>query len=187
MEKLRKFFEGKKKERLNLLMLVFISGIFILISTKNILPQKEEKENTGEELAEIEEVSYEENLEKRLENILSQVNGAGTVNVMITFSQKESIIVEKNINSVTDSTEETDKTGGIRNISKTQVEETVVFVTDSDGNTKPLVLYETIPKVEGVIIVATGGGDVFVKESLIRSTMAALNIPINKVEVLKRK
>lgn len=189
MEKLRKFFEGKKKERLNILLLIFISGLFILISSKNFIHVNKDSEKKVDEIVELnpEGLSYEEELENRLKEILSKVEGAGNVDVMITLSEKERIVIEKNINKITDTSEEVDNTGGSRTVSKTQLDENVVLVTDSSGNSKPLILYETIPKVSGVIIVATGGGDIRVRESLMRSTVAALDVSMNKVEVLKRK
>lgn len=189
MEKLRAFFEGKKKERINLLLLIFIGGLFILISSKNFIGNVKEEPKKTEEIVQLNEDpnSYEKELEKRLEEILCQVDGAGVVDVMITFSQMETVVVEKNKNEVIDTSDEIDNSGGTRIVKKSQTDEEVVLITDSDGNTEPLILYKTVPKVEGVIIVAQGGGDIKIRESLIRSAVAALDVSINKVEVLKRK
>ena len=43
------------------------------------------------------------------------------------------------------------------------------------------------PEIEGVIIVAEGGGDIIVKNSLISAANAALGVPTHKIEVLKMK
>lgn len=113
-------------------------------------------------------------INKELEKILSRVEGAGRVNVLINYKQSgEKILAydfESNIN---------EKESGKENNSKSEV----VY----DGNKMPVVLKEYMPKVEGVIIVAQGGDIENVKKQLIAGTVALLGIDEHKIEVLKMK
>ncbi len=109
-----------------------------------------------------------------LEKILSQVEGAGRVKVLINYNQSgEKILaydMESNIN---------EKESGKENNTKSEV----VY----DGNKMPVVLKEYMPRVEGVIIVAQGGNIENVKKQLIAGTVALLGIDEHKIEVLKMK
>ncbi len=109
-----------------------------------------------------------------LEKILSQVEGAGRVRVLINYNQSgEKILaydMESNIN---------EKESGKENNTKSEV----VY----DGNKMPVVLKEYMPRVEGVIIVAQGGNNENVKKQLIAGTVALLGIEEHKIEVLKMK
>lgn len=113
-------------------------------------------------------------INRELENILSEVEGAGDVSVLINYSQSgEKILaydMESNIN---------EGEGEKENNSRSQV----VY----DGNKMPVVLKEYMPKVEGVIIVAQGGNIESVKKQLIAGTVALLGVDEHKIEVLKMK
>ena len=113
-------------------------------------------------------------VERELEKILSKVEGAGDVSVLINYSQSgEKILaydMESNIN---------EGEGEKENNSRSQV----VY----DGNKMPVVLKEYMPKVEGVIIVAKGGNIESVKNQLIAGTVALLGVDEHKIEVLKMK
>lgn len=113
-------------------------------------------------------------INRELEKILSQVEGAGKVKVLINYNQSgEKILaydMESNIN---------EKESGKENNSKSEV----VY----DGNKMPVILKEYMPKVEGVIIVAQGGNIENVKNQLIAGTVALLGIEQHKIEVLKMK
>ena len=52
---------------------------------------------------------------------------------------------------------------------------------------KPLVLKEIQPKVQGVLVIARGGGSVEIKQSIIKAVQALLNVETHKIEVLKMK
>ena len=113
-------------------------------------------------------------INRDLEKILSRVEGAGRVNVLINYNQSgEKILaydMESNVN---------EKESGKENNTKSEV----VY----DGNKMPVILKEYMPRVEGVIIVAQGGNIENVKKQLIAGTVALLGIDEHKIEVLKMK
>ena len=61
------------------------------------------------------------------------------------------------------------------------------MLEDGRGSFSPLVLSEASPKVEGVVIVAEGGGNPAVCASLNRAAQALLDVPAHKIAVLKMK
>ncbi len=98
MDFLRKIFEGKEKERKNSLFIVFLVGILLITFTPK-LTQKNEVPKTQETISNenMSDLSYEENLENRLESILSNVSGAGSVDVMVKISKSSEIVVSEDI------------------------------------------------------------------------------------------
>ena len=117
-------------------------------------------------------------VEAELERVLSQVAGAGQVQVLLTYAAtaestpaREEKIEESNGNS-----EET--------VSR---ESTVVLMEDGSGGQSPLILTETAPQVEGVLIVAQGAGDPVVCDGLSRAAQALLQVPAHKIAILKMK
>lgn len=111
------------------------------------------------------------NLEERLSNILSQVEGAGNVRVMITYSTGSEKIIAYNTDSEKDNDRFTSR-------------ESNEAVINNDG---PVVIKEIYPSIEGVLIVAQGGGNTEVKNNLINASKALLGIDVNKIEVLIMK
>lgn len=131
--------------------------------------------------------SGERSLEDRLKSILSKVDGAGRVDVLITVkSGREIVAATEQIREDT-ATGETASDGDKRNIKSGKEESKYVILENSDGSDEPLILKELEPEIEGVIIVAEGGGDIIVKNSLISAANAALGVPAHKIEVLKMK
>ena len=55
------------------------------------------------------------------------------------------------------------------------------------GVQEPLVLKETAPKVEGVLILCEGGDNITIKEAISKACQALFNVPAHKIEVLKMK
>ena len=146
--------------------------------------KKEKTETKTESTA---SASGEISLEDRLKSILSKVDGAGRVDVLITVkSGKEIIAATEQIREDT-ATDETAANGDKRNITSGKEESKYVILENSDGSDRPLILKELEPEIEGVIIVAEGGGDIIVKNGLISAANAALGVPTHKIEVLKMK
>ena len=60
-----------------------------------------------------------------------------------------------------------------------------VIIVDSDGEETALVKKIIEPKVKGVIIVCSGGGNIEIKEKVIKAVSSALNISTNSICVEK--
>ncbi len=184
MNFLRKIFEGKEKERKNMLLIVFLVGLLLITFT----PKLTQKNDTSTLLEPQEKItsqgSYEHTLEQRLEQILSNVQGAGDVDVMVSIKKSSEKVVSENIEQSSNVVNETDNSSGTRTTEQSTLKKSAMLLNQ---NETPLVLTEIMPEISGVIIVTTGAKDVYVKDALIRSVSTLLEIPSYKVEVLQKK
>ena len=165
------FLPENKKMRSNVMLALFV-GILLLAMGRGMSFSKSAE--TEQEGADRPVVSAERETERRMAEILSQVEGAGDVDVMLTFRQTE----EKTI--ARDEVREEDGTS-------LRTEETAVLLEDGEGATHPLVLTEKSPVAEGVVITAQGADSPAVAAALTQAAQALLDVPAHKVAVLKMK
>lgn len=127
-------------------------------------------------------------LERRLEKFLSCMDGAGRVKVMITFSSSEEQVVEKDAPSGSVSqTSENDGAGGSRSVMTRQTQESTVYVTGRDGTQSPYVSKTLSAQVEGVTVLAEGGGSRAVQKNITDVIEALFGIEAHKIKVAKLK
>ena len=187
LEKFKKIFQNKEKRVENLVFFLIVLVITLIVINK-ILEKEEQtqyvKNETNAELAfNVEENSTQnsENIEKRLENILSQISGVGNVSVMVTYSESSSIVPVYNVNLSTSTIEEKDTSGGVRTTETENNQKDVV--TDENAN---IVTEKTImPKVEGAIITAEGASNAIVKTNIISAVEAVTGIATHKIQVFE--
>ncbi|MCL2699774.1 MAG: hypothetical protein FWE68_05625 [Defluviitaleaceae bacterium] len=188
MPYIRKLFAGKKS-MLNVCA-AFIAGVLLLIASNTLsigrpAPEPPPPSPEAKAAALPVETGHEEKLESRLEDILSRVEGAGAVRVMITFAQSHEIVVAEDGKYDRTHTEETDAQGGNRTVESLNTSGTKITIKGADGSVTPLILRTIAPRVEGVIIAAQGGGDPVVREQLTRAAQTVLGVEPHKVHVLK--
>ena len=116
--------DGNDKRKIENLVF-FVISLIITIVAINIIwngkKQKTEQENNtdSKQLASSEkivntnkdDISTIDNLEKRLEEILSKIQGVGEVKVLINYSESSEVVAMYNENSKVSTTEETDTSG----------------------------------------------------------------------------
>lgn len=143
-------------------------------STGNVA-QSQEK-NEAEEYA-----AY---LEEKLESVLGEMDGVGKVKVMITFSDYGESIVEKDTVDITNTVNETDSSGGSRSTFEREIQSETIRVEDESG-TYPYVGKEIMPTIEGIVVVAEGGGNATVVSQISKAAMALFPIEAHKIIVVK--
>lgn len=126
--------------------------------------------------------SEKDDLESKLTTILSKIDGAGDVDVMITFDSSEEIQPAFNSNQTTETTEEKDAQGGERTVTTSSENKTMITSTSSD----PVVIKTTEPKIKGVIVVASGASDPSVKETLYSAVQTSLQVAGHQVEIYSK-
>lgn len=131
--------------------------------------------------------SYVGNLEKRVEEVLSDMEGAGKVQVMITVSDTGTEILEKDREVNTTDLEETDNVGGQRKNTESGQREEAVYIRDAEGNEIPYVVQRKLPEVTGVVVVAEGAGNVKVKENIISAVGVLFNLNEHRIKVIRMK
>ena len=162
------FHPNNRKMRSNILLALLL-GIVLLVAGRGF-SQTEEKETVLSEA----EVSICRETEQRMSDILSGVEGAGMVDVMLTYRQMEEKTIAQN-----ESREESGET--------LRTEQTAVLLENANGDVNPFILTERGPVVEGVVITAQGADQPSVAAALHQAAQALLDVPAHKVAILKMK
>lgn len=186
MNVFRKIFQDKKNYY-NILVAIFF-GILLLFLSNNFFKSNNNKNNSIDYKGQSVEVSegdntYEAQLEKRLETILSKVAGVGNVDVMITLENGRELVTKDDIVRENSTTNEETINGDKRQIVSDKTQSNTVKTSGDE----PVILKEISPKISGVLIVAQGGGNLEIKNTLINATNALLGVEIHKIEVLEMK
>lgn len=176
----------KKLKRSDWLILV-LAGILILIialptDTKEKKQAEEAKENISKENNTME--ASKDEIERKLEDILEKIDGAGDVKVMITYQDSGTQVVEKDKNTSENSLEESDSTGGVRSTKEQQLQESTVY-EDADAGNTPFVSKELLPQVEGILIVASGGDNQKVKQNISEAVLALFQVEAHRIKIVK--
>lgn len=129
---------------------------------------------------------YENSYETQLAEILETVIGVGQVQVMVNLDSTPEIVVEKNRESRTTSTQETDKERATRNQSEQSLQEQTLVLKDSKQE-QPVVLKTLKPKVRGVLVVAKGAENVQIKAWILEAVQKVLDVPVYKISILPKK
>jgi stage III sporulation protein AG len=123
--------------------------------------------------------------EIRLERILSSIEGAGKVNVMITYVSGSELVPAFNSSKSGNDTSEKDSEGGIRELREEEYESSIAYI-EEQGTKKPIIIRELKPVVKGVVVVCDGAGDPVVKDNIARAVQSLTGVSIHKIQVLKR-
>lgn len=175
-----------RKDRLLILLL---SGILLLVLTIPVAPEEKD-------IADLEENSYEisydnktvegyaKYLEAHLEDILTLIENAGEIRVMVTLEDAGEKVVEKDTESVSESVEEADSEGGTRKSNNNSVKEVSIYEgIEESGN--PYITKEKSPVVSGVVVIAQGGNNAVVVRNITEAVQALFDIDTHKIKVIK--
>lgn len=179
---LKELLKPENKNTLRSIYMLFIIGVILLVlsgslSKSSEMVDEDVYESNSEYLKENASVNYiDNNIEKQLEETLSKVEGAGEVDVFITYSSTEERIIAKNIKTEINYNE----------LGKDVIEKEENDVVLVSGDT-PYILMEYSPKVEGVVVVAGGGDNPIVKQALHSSVQAVFDVEAHKIVILKMK
>lgn len=160
----------RKLGRFKYVLLVILAGLVLLL-----LPTSG-KEAVAEQQAIVggEEDFSVEALEEKLSAILSQVEGAGEVTVMLT--------VESGVERVLAQNESTERGAD------TVKEEIETVVVSSGSNQQEVVLIQQIyPTFQGALVVASGGGDPAVCLKLTQAVAALTGLGTDKISICEGK
>ena len=188
-EKLNK--NSKNKKGLPNFIILVLAGVLILIAgstysnVSNNKPAQDAK-NSNTATAVSTAQSYETDLQTQLKSTLEEMEGVGNVDVMINFESGEEKVPAFNSSTTTNTTQEKDTSGGVRNTTQGNTGDTVV-VTNSGSNTEPLILKTYKPKVTGICVVAQGAENSDVRLRITEAVVNLFNIPDNKVNVYSMK
>ncbi|MFO7172620.1 MAG: hypothetical protein DIU70_006605 [Bacillota bacterium] len=127
---------------------------------------------------------YEARLARELEGILSMVEGAGQVRVLVRLAAGPTRVPAMEQRTTTRSIREQDAGGGTRQTTDADTDSRPAMATAAGGGSAPFVLREEGPRVEGVVVVAEGARYPLVRAELAQAAALALGVPPNRVAVL---
>lgn len=175
--------EAKNKKYVFLIIL-----LILLIILLTFYPVGKNNNNKTQTIVKTEssrntQASYEDKLENKLKVILSQMEGVGAVDVMVTIDSTEEKVIAQNIKSTQQRTDEKDQQGGTRVNTQSQNNTDVVL---QNGNV-PYVTKENAPEIKGVFILAEGADNSEVKAEITEAVSKVLDVPVHKISVGKKK
>ena len=165
---LKKMISTAKNElsKFKFAAIVLVIGIAFLL-----LPNRVESKNiSSTETKQPEETS----LAERLEQIISMIDGAGTVRVLLTTASGEEILFQTD----GDSSQTADTSS---------VKTTTVTVTQTDKEEVGLIKQINPPEYLGAIIVCQGADKPSVKLSIVDAVSKATGLGADRISVLKMK
>lgn len=130
-------------------------------------------------------LTYEQQLEQRLEQVLSHVDGVGSVEVMIVLKSTEEKVWRVDRDTSYSVTQETDQNGGSRKVESQEIGEDTILAGQT-GQQQPILEKELKPEINGVIVSAEGGGSPQIQAEISAAVEALFGIPSHKIKVLKR-
>lgn len=143
------------------MILAVLAGILLMTIPEGTSPAAAEKSDT---------VMEQQNLQESLSEILSQIEGAGSVEVLLTEAQGEVMIYQ------------TDD-----HISSDSQRSDTVLITNSEREEAGLVR-QIIPAVyQGAVIVCTGADRAQVRLSIVEAVKSATGLTADRITVLKMK
>lgn len=142
-------------------VLILLLGIGLML-----LPSGEEKEESAPVVHTEASVSVQE----ALEQILSQMDGVGKVQVLLTQSAGEITVYQK----------DTDQSGD-------SMREDTVVVANESREEQGLVRQVIPPKYQGAIIVCQGGDRAAVRLAIVEAVSGVTGLTTDKITVLKMK
>lgn len=165
IEIMRKFMDGIKKYRYVILVLVI--GIVLML-----LPDGQE--TVVQEAKNTDPIDTQTSVSEQLEQVLSQIEGVGKVQVMLALSAGEETVYQ------TDTEESASGES-----SSIQVE--TVLITDSEKNQTGLIRQINPERYMGAIIVCQGADDASVRLAVMQAVANVTGLGTDKISVLKMK
>lgn len=190
MDRFQRFFREKKwkKMKKDQWLILLLAGILLLVvALPTDCGQHSTKQDSGKGKTTEKDTGaqdYVTVLEKRMKKILTQMDGVGEVEVMITLKDQGESVVEKDDSASRETQTDTSGTDGETTRSQTDTSEKTVYDT-KDGQGSPFVSKEITPKIDGVLVVAEGGADTVTTENISEAVQALFSVEPHKIKVVK--
>lgn len=191
--------EGNNKKKIeNLVFFIVVLIITIVVinviwngnnktnnQETNIVNKKlAESQDTPSGTSELQNNDIKNELETKLEKILSKIQGVGEVQVCINYQESAEVVAMYNENSKTSSTEETDTSGGTRKIEEIDTQKDIIY-KENNGEKTPITKKVIQPKIEGAIITAKGANNAETKTNIIQAVEAVTGLATHKIQVFE--
>ncbi len=125
---------------------------------------------------------YTTELENRLAKTLSLIDGAGSVDVMITLDGSSQLILAYETENKSNSTDNTTSSGTTTK-SNNSTSTSNPIILNKNGQSQPLVLSEIMPEIKGVVVVCEGANNIRVKLNILQAVQALLGVNSGQIEI----
>ena len=171
-------FSGNKKA-LTLVAVVGCIGILLIGASDWLFSKNETVANGSGKETSVEE--YIETLEKKAQQMILSIDGAGKSKIMVTAessSEKQYATDNEISNDYKSNQSEQDE--------KNELKSEIVII-ESGGDESALVTTVTQPQIRGVLVLCEGADTPKVKENVTEAIKTIFGVPYNKICVIKLK
>lgn len=181
-DKLGKIPSGKRTQYLVIVVMIAVI-LAIYFSTFTPGSSAQPQSTVNQAIEKTENTSAGTDLNLQVASILSAIQGAGEVRVMITYESGSEIVPATSENTETTTTQNSQN--GSSQTSETVKKQSDVVTVQNQSNSSALVLKEKTPEIKGIIVIAQGAGDIGVKMNILKAVETLLNVSADKVDVFK--
>ncbi len=169
---LAKSGSGDRKKP-NMVIVWIITAAIAVLAISGFSDSDKEAATRTETTADNDE--YVRNEEKRLEQILKKINGAGDVSVYISIDDGGEKVLARDTKSRLD---ENDNEG-----ERSEESESVVVTSGKSSAAQPYVVEEKKPEVSGVLVVAEGAASERVRVEIYEAVRAVYGMAAHRIKV----
>lgn len=163
----------KKDKKLLLIVLVgFVVVLLIAISEMGLDKSTEKEKDLTPNMDSYEYCDY---LERRVEDIVNSIDGAGEVRVMITLAETTEYVYAQNQNGTKKSNKDSENSDNKSNF----------VIIEKDNNDSGLLIKTFEPKIRGVAVVCDGGDNPIVQQQIYSTVSAVLNVSTARISISK--
>lgn len=165
---------------------ILIFGIIgmALIFLSSFWPESQTNTEQTADVAASDVETYTQQLETKVTNLVSQIDGVGNCSVMITLENGVENVYANSEKNSNDSTDDYNGDGNQKTTERKDSEQNIVVVDGSDGK-EALMVTQKEPTVKGVVVVCDGADNPVVVQRVTDAVTTALNVKSNRVSVVK--
>ncbi len=172
-EKYKGIFRRMDKQKWIVCILL---GVLLLVIALPVDSAKKEKTTVSKETeTNLENGTYEQQMENRLKRLLEQVDGVGAVEVMIILEDEGESVVEKDMTRESSQSE-----NGEEKTIDNSSQSTTVFSGEEPYETKVIT-----PEIRGICVVAQGAGEDEVRVKIYQAVQALFSIEPHKISIVE--
>ena len=165
------------KKKLEIMVVIIVIAVMLLIYFSTFSAKEEGQSGQNQTQLQSQETFSAASEEEKLVKVLSQIQGAGKVEVMITYEGTSEKVPAYNSDTQTSSTNE--EADGTNRVIENAIESKQPLTEEGGA----VVISEKRPGVLGVIVVAEGAGNMDVKMELQRAVTTALGVSAQQVDI----
>ena len=180
MNEIKEIINKLKPDKRSVLLITAAAACIVLLVFSGFSGEKssEQKESSQTASAEL-SAKYIKDKQRELESLLSTIDGAGEVKVMLTLDSFYEKDYSKELLSKNEENGE--------NKQKSEYTESIVTLKNGSNSEQALVAKIYEPQIRGVAVTAEGGGSAAVKRAITDAVCAVFGISSTRVSVEKMK